>query len=692
MPLDNLERFDESNCWLGGPQMGKTRALAAHACSLARSEDEPGARRKSVVLFLCATPAGLTEAQTYIEENLRSANLSVRVELVRTIALDIMAEPVAQALFGRKPRVLDAFEERFLLEDTRTTRFKGRRLREVMEFLRGGWSRLADDDEEWLITLEEEAIAAVLRDSLRFTGGIMACELGNLAVNTLRSDADVRERHAATHVLVDDYPLLDRASQILVRMLAEKSFSFSGDSCPTLLTFDDFPYPQGIDEFLKAYPHTKVRTLENKNRPALLAQTVLRLQKQSERLLEQQKGAQKNFRARYAELMKQSRQSETNAASAEEAPKTPPHIDPSDPMCVPQVSSSPKRNLCRSDIHQQAEQPPSAPSCLEAHMEDEFADELGLIIRICRQAVNTKEDVLVVGANGLWRKRVLGELRRANLPVFPIGRRLTIRDFRDEKGCTQAYTTTLARLRNDPHDGVAWRSLIGFGDYMARSAGLEKVREAALRCGLGIEEALARLAEGTLEGVSSKDPLCGARADAYEQSLKALSALDAADPDTLLKKAEKPDFSGLDADKDSLAQEVTFGHGGGRVAVCAPRDATGLQVPTVIFGGFINGMIPSRAHLDAGGLTKEVPLRKQAEDLSLIRSVLGRASKRVVVTGFLRCGLEEAERMELSISRIKLHRGMRVCATQPSIYLDTLIDTEKPLLSHPTQDSRLSPT
>ncbi len=94
----------------------------------------------------------------------------------------------------------------------------------------------------------------------------------------------------------------------------------------------------------------------------------------------------------------------------------------------------------------------------------------------------------------------------------------------------------------------------------------------------------------------------------------------------------------------------------------------------MVFGGFVNGIVPSRANFDAGAAGGEVPARCQAADLLLIRSVLGRASKRAVLTGFSRCDLEEAERLGLRISRIRLSRGVRVCDIEPSVYLGIVAD------------------
>ena len=667
MSCDSPEYFSESNCWLGGPQTGKTYAIVSHACSLARLGETTEDSRKPAVLLLCATPTGQAEAQTHIKNTQESSVQSIRIELVRNIALEIMAEPEACALFGRKPRVLDAFEERFLLEDIRTTRFKGRRIREVLEFLRSGWSRLADDDDRWLITLEEEAIANTLRDNLRFTGGIMACELGNLAVNTLRAKAEIRERHTAMHVLVDDYSLLDRASQVLVRMLAETSFSFSGDSCSTPLTFDDFPYPQGIDEFLNAHPCTTVHALENSFQPTPLVQTLSRLQNQSKQLSETQTHKRKSFSARYAEMMKQQKRPDKTSAQLKDATSKTADSDTCDGQSHLHSSSSPAQNTKKYESLQQPEQQSDEAPYLSVHMEHTLHDELDAIVHLCRQAISSGEDVLVVGAHKLWRKWMLHELQRAHISVLP-EEHIAIRDFRDEQGCARARSKTIARLKDNPHDGVAWRSLVGFGDYMAQSAGLEVLRKAAQHQELDIEEALAKLAEGTLEGVDNTDPLCKSLTDAYRQSLEVLSSSD------IPEGAETPNISGT---HDALMQGPVFGHGTGRVMICSPRDAVGIQAPTVIFGGCVNGIIPSRAHLEAGGSLKEVHPRKQAEDLLLIRAVIGRASKHMIVTGFLHCGLEEAERMGLGISRIKLHRGMRVCAIQPSTYLDILIEDKK---------------
>lgn len=581
--------FSAAHCVWGGPQTGKTQRLVELACSCAQGH--PGE-----VAVLCALPAGVRDVRRRIEGRLGDQAGAVRVELVRDAALRIMDEQVARELFGRQPRLLEPYEERFLLEDVRASQVKGRRLREVLDFLRCGWSRLADDDPNWIITLEEETLIGLLRDNLRFTGGILPCELGNLAVNTLRASEQVRARHGVRHVLVDDYPLLDRASQVLVGLLAGETLTLSGDPTPLNLALDEYPYFEGVDEFLGTWEQAEVERLQGSGQPREVAEALGRLR-------------------------------------------------------VADASS-----VCASDERVRAvpyARGGTRTGALHAQVASDMAGELRAIAQACQRLVDAGKNVLVVGTNGLWRANVRKSLGAVGLPLASPEQRISIRDFRDERTCTRVLRRARERLVANPHDGVAWRTLVGLGDYVARSAGLERLRVAALAQGLGIEGALRELHAGRLEGADRNDPLLAPLAEAYERCSTLV--------DGLSEEACVPVGTG-----------ETWDDGGARVLVCDPRDALGLQAPLVVFGGFVDGLIPSRGYLD-GTLVGAQRERECRSCLRTLYTVLGCAREEVLFTGFTSCSLEAAERLGLHIERIRLREGARVCSIRPSELLDVAL-------------------
>lgn len=666
---DTIDGFVHSACYIGGPQTGKTRMLVRRACELAETGES--------VLFVCAVPEHVLYAERLAEERLCDGS-SVHIADARSVALGIMEEPCAMDLFGRKPRVLDPFEERFLLEDMRTASIKGRRLQEVMEFLRSGWSRLADDDPKWLITLEEESIAKLMRENLRFMGGILGCELGNLSVNVLRRNSCIRERHSFDHVLVDDFERLDRATQVLTRMVARKSYVFSADVMEAVPSPGMYPYFAGVEEFLTEHENAQTVRLESACRPKGLAQTEGRLCAAYAKSGEIARALGPGLS--FSEVL----QSGAGGAPFDTLRSGAASFDAPRAYRVPPSAS--RTSAEQPDMLHGAAAPlcPSSSDALLSHasirmcMGSDMGDELRIIEQACRDALALQERVLIVGPNGMWRSNAAWRLRDAGLPVEETPRHISVKDFRDERSCRLALDKTRERLRENPHDGVAWRCFIGFGDYVARSAGLESVRAVALAEGMGIEEALEKLSEGCLPGIDATDWLHAPLVEAYRRCRAFIESV------TFGECVVQDEFG------NSVVAPVRGGEGGqwsgscecGRqsrgsdactIRIVSPDEAVDQRADLVIFGGFVNGAIPSREFLDGVSLVGSARERACRTDIRALYSAVGAARCQVLLTGFGRCSLEVAERMGLHIAKIKLRRGLRVCEIEPSAYAPLLV-------------------
>ena len=105
------------------------------------------------------------------------------------------------------------------------------------------------------------------------------------------------------------------------------------------------------------------------------------------------------------------------------------------------------------------------------------------------------------------------------------------------------------------------------------------------------------------------------------------------------------------------------------VAIAVPEDLFGRTFAVVIFGGFVNGFIPSRDMCDPGVIVGRARARQEAADRAAIALVEQRADRRLLFTSFESCDLETAERLRLHIPRIRLLHGVRVCDIHPSSYL-----------------------
>ena len=86
----------------------------------------------------------------------------------------------------------------------------------------------------------------------------------------------------------------------------------------------------------------------------------------------------------------------------------------------------------------------------------------------------------------------------------------------------------------------------------------------------------------------------------------------------------------------------------------------------VVFGGFVNGLIPCRAYCDPVGMAEQSRRREHARDVRTVYGVASCARKRLLFTGFATCSLQAAETMDVHIESIKLRKGLRTVTTQPS--------------------------
>ena len=89
----------------------------------------------------------------------------------------------------------------------------------------------------------------------------------------------------------------------------------------------------------------------------------------------------------------------------------------------------------------------------------------------------------------------------------------------------------------------------------------------------------------------------------------------------------------------------------------------------VIFGGFVNGFIPSRDMCDPGVVVGGARARQEASDRAAITLAEQRTTRRLLFTSFESCDLETAERLLL---HIRLRSGVRTCNIEPSSYLEEL--------------------
>lgn len=591
------------------------------------------AQKDERVLVLCASPAMAEHMQNMIARNLEEsdkgnetvsqANL-IQVMTAREVAWEIMSDPATYAHDGRKPHLFDSLESDLLFEDMKPLGIKRRRLRELLAFIYRGFNDRADDDPDWIKTTEEEACIDLLRKNLCFTGSIIAEQLHNLASRALENDTQLRQRHVRTHVIVDDYLLIGRASQAIANLLADKSIAIAADESSSATAEDQYPYREGLDEFFAANPHAQTQHLDCCHRPAHIVSVI-------ENLLADE--------------------------SAESAGFTTPIQD---------------ENAANTDLTAAAD---DESESIQVHMASDLVEECRWICETVTQIKDGESDVndiLIVGMNAVWRLNVARALGTCDIPVTFLGKKHSRLDYSTVDLSSPIAQKIVSRIATNEDDSAAWRTWCAFGDALGASASIAQLRDRALSQDLQLAEALKRLSRGSLDGADAADVLLAPLKDAYIRGLSAAANVqrhcEAAERHRLAEAQDLDNNAHYPANRD----RATSAAGGPNVLMASPQDLLGCEADLVIFGGFVNGFIPSREHCDTGVLVGEKRKREDAANRQAMRSCLASARKQIIFSGFTSCGLETAERLNLHVARIILRDSVRTSIIEPSDMLDYL--------------------
>lgn len=635
----------EALCITGGPRSGKTGALVERAAAWAEAAPAtPGAQPS--FLFFCASPATVGEAALRLSQR-GLANVPVeavglaepaackhgpRTGLVTTpfdYACRILADPRAQRTSSRGGRVLSRAEEAVFYEDLKTCGLKRRRLRELWAFLQCGLANLNDGDPNWIQTTEERAILDLARDILAFEDAILPGEVVNLAVRALEVEPTLRQRFGSPVVLADDYLLMSRASQRLVNLLATSKIAVAGSEKAALPAFEPYPCATGFEEFEAAHAPLQRVTLE-----------------------------------------------------------------------------APFHALDRAWE--------AAP---------DLAGEMGLIARTIAEELaggTSPGAIAVVCVNRTWRANLQRALASVGIPAASLGhaalkapkgdlvpasddeRERVLRQLRDGIVQPTGLRESRARARadmsgiashNEPSaspcgDSIAWRQWLSFDDALGRSAAVSELRRVAQPRGLNLAEALAALDANALPGLPATSPFVQSLLAPYREaqgllaerrengqppiSTSAATAADLALESSSTSKAGpalSPASPNEACENDEAATPKSPAPA---VAIAAPEDLFGRTFDVVIFGGFVNGFIPSRDMCDPGVVVGGARARQEAAARAAIALAEQRATRRLLFTSFKSCDLETAERLRLHIPRIRLRSGVRTCNIEPSSYLEEL--------------------
>ena len=610
-----------ARAYCGVTGTGKTQKLVKECKALVDAGERPG----DILMFAASRSAAAT-----LEERLEGAGVKgVRVTTPVTWALEVLAGDAAQEFTGREAHVLNAYEQDFFFEDMRVGGAKQHRLREMLKFFYRSWSEMREDEDGWLITVEEKEINRSAKADLHMLRAYHPCEVTAACVRYLMSDAAAFDGVRVAHVLADDWRAMSRASQRLCELLASKNLIVAWDTVGGLVGEEPYGYTEGLVE-LEAQCPALERVALNEFMGSACAYGVV------------------------ANLFTQD--------------------------CI------------TADVPSRTCETPGVPEvCLTAMLSNEPARVVDAVRGALETGVKP-DDIFVTAGRASWVGRVRDALERSGISTSWVEDTAYLRgDIRDSEKCADMAMANAVRLVADPRNCLAWRCWCGFGDYLGRSAAfsdlahaLEDTDEVKL-CDL----LFALIGEGELfvGGDMLDREHIGQRVREGKAMLEEAKDLTGTGLVGAIRKyvcdqgQETPEF-------DTLVGEVKAGESAcellaridaaftpqvpaeGCVRVGTLDSLIGQAPRVLVLCGLTNGLYPEKGYFDLLQKTIDDQAKMHERLIEQLIEVCGKAGERLVLSGFTHADIFDAEPMKLMAERIRLRNGHRICEFAPSAVID----------------------
>ena len=622
---------------------GAGRDAGAERAEGAARAEGAGQAEDAARVASAAEAEGASEVQVEPGVSRVEGTGEVRVLTCREFACAVLGDPDSAAATGMsfssgRARLLSAYETDFLMEDVKTLGARPKRLREMLKFFYRGWTELADEDPEWLFTVEEIDTFEFLTCELQYLGAMMEPQVSNLATKALRMEGQVRERFARRHVFVYGYQSLSRASQLLCQLVAGEGLVAGAGPDMGVDVFESYAYPAGLEDFVRLNPAAE----------------------------------------------------------------------------VVEVSAQGVAGDKVRDVHSWK---------TPADEVEGTADAIAAAV----EAGTNAEDIAVVTFHPWWTQQMACALQARGLQANAwLGAPKLHGDIRELDRCLGLRTVTLLRLLADEHDGMAWRSWFGFGDYLARSNQFAEMRRrvcgmhigegctvaASKRAEVSAQEAASMRGAGTTCGDaqgargagaarlsahgdvhgdlaaygidldSDLKPLFAEVRDLRGPKLLAYLVETLAGPDVPLPASVRPLLAlGPDADAAQMVAELDrlqfFSGVPARAGVTVASFAAlaDIDFDQVFIVGFANGLFPRADYFDLTKVTVDKQAKMGERDAHAARAMAGLGTRGLHVSSFERCERMLADRMGVKQVRIYAANdfGREMVEAAPSIYTNVLL-------------------
>ncbi|MBR2834498.1 MAG: AAA family ATPase [Coriobacteriales bacterium] len=533
------------------------------------------------------------------------------------------------------PRVLLPYEEDVLFEDLKVSGQEPERLWGMLSFFKRSMTEISDDHPDFLMDDDEADVYHRLTGWLSRYGARITEQVSADASRFLAGKGSAVR---CDHVLVDDYQLLSRASQVMANLLASKSICIATNPDALERVFEAYPYARGVAEFLEANPEARQYELN------------------------EFKNGSKPWHAVNA-LRQEAGENDILPMSDKPGDQSIP-----DWPCVTVLEN------------------PQA----------EISHVAGIVSDALKQG-ESPESIYIVSPAPQWNTDILHALAERGIAckaacepsIYAMG------DVRDNGYNTHLRVLAALLLAGNKNDDVAWRSWCAFGDYLASSnvfeklgyiadaegLSLHKVLEACLYSHIKLPEGtplydLARVLDAYQAGCEVIEAARGLRGEALAHALtSAVCGEEAPVP---------PQFAALcegapqDADAEVLRAYVlkraafpgwTGGEcPNGAVRIGSMERLCGLSPNCLVFAGFVNGFFPSRGFFDPVVTPPGKVGAVHATDARRLCAAVGKAKNNLEFTAFSALPQADAERLNLKIDRIALVKRVRTAMVSASVF------------------------
>ena len=553
--------------------------------------------------------------------------------------------------------MLNSFEYDFFLGDLKTSTIPTKRLGEMMKFFNRQLSELRDFEEGWLYTVEEQELYDLMQDCLGFTRGIAVNEAAGLFVRAAEAGVTAK----VPYVLVDDFRCLSRGSQIAATMIAGEQLTVTDDPAGPLPTFEDYPYAAGLDELEEENPDMVMIELSEAHCARAGYEAAAAFLRAA------------SIPTLTAEELNKADWDEQAALAAKNLPE----------VVLPTWSGAGEASVERL----QFETP-----------QKEYRGVAAKVAKLIEEGY-VPRDIVVAAPHRTWQRNMAIALDKLGIRAAELAfGKVFAGDIRDFASCDAHRVYTALALLANPADGVAWRSWLGFGDWLTNSNGIKQLRDRAAIAGRAIDaaiEMLPMLAEGL--NASEGRESCERMNDAVgrckvlfercsglvgEELLGAVSSCvlgEDAEVPPVVRKLVAPTTA---KNQSMLTPAVFVARANKRlqfptcnmdeVRLIPYNRMSGISAKVLVICGFVNGFVPGHEYFDLTKLIADKREKRRIEDLNRAAQVFSSATERIVVSTFAQVDMEVAGRSHIVMDRIGLVDGKPMSYTQPSILLDLL--------------------